>query len=535
MKYQIITRFFSVKLITIVLSVILLISCNNNLSENRRPNILIAMADDISYPHFGAYGCVWVKTPAIDAIAERGILFTNAYTPNAKCSPSRACLLTGRNSWQLKEAANHIPFFPSKFKTFMEVLKENGYHTGYTAKGWAPGNPGTVDGIPRELTGKRYNEHKTEPPATGISKIDYAANFKDFLDDWDKDKPFCFWYGSYEPHRGYEYESGVRTGGYDTGLIGEVFPFWPDTSIVRNDLLDYAFEINYFDLHLERMIDMLDEMGKLDNTLVIVTADNGMPFPRIKGQAYELSNHMPMAVMWPHRIKKKGILNDSYVSFIDIAPTLLETAGISLEESGMQKIEGKSILGIIDDPGRKKDKNSFVLIGKERHDIGRPDDVGYPVRGIIQNDYLYLVNFKPERWPAGNPETGYLNCDGSPTKSIILDLRRSGINDHYWQLNFGFRPEEELYNIKNDPYCVQNIADDPSVMEIKKELHNKLFRELEKQNDPRILGNGDVFDNYLYANEQHRDFYNRFMKGELDSTNAGWVRPYDYEPEASLR
>jgi len=244
---------------------------------------------------------------------------------------------------------------------------------------------------------------------------------------------------------------------------------------------------------------------------------------------------MPMAVMWPHRIKKKGILNDSYVSFIDIAPTLLETAGISLEESGMQKIEGKSILGIIDDPGRKKDKNSFVLIGKERHDIGRPDDVGYPVRGIIQNDYLYLVNFKPERWPAGNPETGYLNCDGSPTKSIILDLRRSGINDHYWQLNFGFRPEEELYNIKNDPYCVQNIADDPSVMEIKKELHNKLFRELEKQNDPRILGNGDVFDNYLYANEQHRDFYNRFMKGELDSTNAGWVRPYDYEPEASLR
>ena len=97
------------------------------------------MGDDISFPHMGAYGTTWVKTPGFDRVAENGILFNNAYTPNAKSSPSRACFLTGRNSWQLEEAGNHVPFFPPKFKTFMEALEQNGYYTGYTAKGWAPG------------------------------------------------------------------------------------------------------------------------------------------------------------------------------------------------------------------------------------------------------------------------------------------------------------------------------------------------------------------------------------------------------------
>ena len=100
------------------------------LSESQaaeRPNILFCIADDASYPHMGAYGCDWVKTPAFDRVARQGLLFTRAYTPNAKCAPSRACILTGRNSWQLKEACNHIPFFPAEFKSYVEALAEHGY------------------------------------------------------------------------------------------------------------------------------------------------------------------------------------------------------------------------------------------------------------------------------------------------------------------------------------------------------------------------------------------------------------------------
>ena len=118
-----------------------------------RPNILMAVADDWSYGHAGAYGCTWVQTPSFDRIAREGLLFTRAFTPNAKCAPSRAAILTGRNSWQLKEAANHMCYFPAEFKVYPEVLAEHGYHVGATAKGWAPGVAVDAEGNPRPLAG----------------------------------------------------------------------------------------------------------------------------------------------------------------------------------------------------------------------------------------------------------------------------------------------------------------------------------------------------------------------------------------------
>ena len=177
-----------------------------------RPNILICIADDASWPHMGIYGCDWVKTPGFDRVAREGLLFNRAYTPNAKCAPSRSCILTGRNSWQLEEAANHWCYFPEKFASFFEALDGNGYHCGYTSKGWAPGIAENADGTKRHLTGTVYNKRKAEPPAEYICPDDYAANFIDFLDDKSPDKPFCFWYGSREPHRRYEYGAGVEKG-----------------------------------------------------------------------------------------------------------------------------------------------------------------------------------------------------------------------------------------------------------------------------------------------------------------------------------
>ena len=150
--------------------------------SGKKPNILFCIADDASWPHMGAYGCDWVKTPGFDRVARDGLLFNRAYTPNAKCAPSRACILTGRNSWQLEEAANHWCYFPRKFKTYAEALTEHGYHVGYTSKGWAPGIAGEIDGKPRQLTGKPYNNRKTTPPAQYISADDYSANFADFLE-----------------------------------------------------------------------------------------------------------------------------------------------------------------------------------------------------------------------------------------------------------------------------------------------------------------------------------------------------------------
>ena len=502
-----------------------------------RPNILIAMGDDISFPHMGAYGTKWVKTPGFDRVASDGILFGNAYTPNAKSSPSRACFLTGRYSWQLEEAANHVPYFPSRFKSFMEALSDNGYVTGHVQKGWAPGVALDSSGNPRLLTGKAFNSRRLTPPTSGISANDYSGNFEEFLNSITDESPFCFWYGSVEPHRAYEYGSGIAKGGKKIEEITDVYDFWPDHDMVKTDILDYAYEIEYFDNHLVRMINLLEEKGELDNTIIIVTADNGMPFPRVKGQVYEFSNHLPLAIMWGKGIKNPGRVIYDYISFIDFAPTLLEAAGILQSESGMQPIEGKSFTDVF--RSRKNsvvDKNrNYVLLGKERHDVGRPNDEGYPVRGILKNGFLLLKNYKSGRFPAGNPETGYLNCDGGPTKSLILNMRRTGKNYDYWKLNFGMRSEDELYDLGKDPDCMNNLATDAGYNTARLRLYEQLYDELLAQEDPRILGNGDIFDRYPYAQKNNADFYNRYMRGELSRKSAEWVDSTDFEESRQIR
>lgn len=499
---------------------------NKPAKQAKRPNILICVSDDQSYPHTGAYGTKWINTPAFDEVAREGILFTNAYTPNAKCAPSRACLLTGRNSWQLEEAANHAPFFPIKFKTYAEVLADQGYAIGYTGKGWAPGNPGTVDGRRRELLGPVFNSHKLIPPTSRISTIDYAANFKEFLTSKDDDQPFCFWFGATEPHRAYEFGSGRDKGNKRIEEIDEVYSFWPDNDSIRVDLLDYAYEIEHFDRQLAQILEILKEAGELDNTLVLVTADNGMPFPRIKGQAYERSNHLPLAIMWKEGIQNPGRKYEPFVSFTDFAPTFLDIAGINTASNGMAKFEGNSLKPVLED---QKDIHArdYMVIGKERHDVGRPHDWGYPIRGVLKDGYLYLRNFEPTRWPVGNPETGYLNTDGSPTKTFILNQRRYHGLQTLWELNFGMRPEEELYDLSVDSDCVNNLAGSAQYGKLKADLYATLQMELQKEGDPRITGHGEVFDQYIYSQEGSRNFYERFMAGE--DMHAGWVEESDFE------
>ncbi|MFC4222047.1 sulfatase family protein [Flagellimonas marina] len=509
-----------------LLLLIVLCSCQSPKGETKkiRPNILFCIADDASFPHMGAYGTSWIKTPAFDSVATNGLLFNNAYTPNAKCAPSRACILTGRNSWQLEEAANHACYFPLKFKSIIETLGENGYHAGYTEKGWAPGIALDEEGNRRSLTGKKYSDIKLTPPTTGISTADYAANFSQFLDDKPKDNPFIFWYGSREPHRRFEFMSGAKKGKKEIDEIEKLFSFYPENDSIRHDILDYAYEIEYFDMHLGRMLEDLEDRGELDNTIVIVTADNGMAFPRIKGQAYELSNHLPLAIMWGKGIVNPGRVIDEYVSFTDFAPTFMDVSGVDFDKSGMSEMEGASLVNVFEDKEARQ-KRAHMLIGKERHDVGRPDDVGYPIRGIVKGDYLYLMNYKNDRWPSGDPFTGYLNCDGSPTKTVILNSWPE--EKEFWKMSFGKRFKEELYNIKEDAECTDNLIDNPELSETLASMKSTMIEQLKLQQDPRILGNGEIFDNYSYTSRSHVDFYNRYMGGEC--MEAKWVNKSDFD------
>lgn len=497
--------------------------------QEKKPNILFCIADDASYKYMSTYGTSWVKTPSIDRVAKEGLLFMNAYTPNAKCAPSRSCILTGRNPWQLEEAANHAPFFPVKFTSYMEALSKNGYKVGFTGKGWAPGIAKDANGNDRMLTGPRYDQIKRAAPTKDISGVDYAANLEAFLKNKSKDEPFCFWYGAHEPHREYEYGTGVSIGKKKLSDITEVPAFWPDNDKVRNDMLDYAYEVEYFDYHLGKMLDILEKTGELENTIIIVTSDNGMPSPRVKSNVYEFDNHMPLAVMWKNGIKNPGRKIEDFVSFIDFAPTFLELAGLKSSSMGMQSITGKSFLTILksDKNGRVDNKRDHVLLGRERTDIGRPNDAGYPVRGIVKGNFIYTKNYEPSRWPAGNPETGYPDSDGGPTKTVILEEKRSGKNIKNWDLAFGKRGSEELYQIDKDPYSMVNLAENKSYLKIKNGLRMQMEKELREQNDPRMFGRGHTFDAFPYSNDSVKGFYERYMKGEKLKT--GWINESDYE------
>jgi arylsulfatase A-like enzyme len=509
-------------------------------AAQKRPNILFALADDWSHPHASAYGTRWVDTPHFDRVAKEGLLFTRAYTPVAKCAASRTSILTGRNPWESGAGFVHWNFFPPEYRTYPEALAAAGYFVGFTGKGWSPGIARDASGVDRRLTGLPFQKRTLQPPTKGIASVDYATNFTDFLAAAPPDAPWCFWYGGNEPHRAYEFRSGVAKGGKSLSDIDRVPGYWPDHENVRHDMLDYAMEVEYFDAQLGLMLAELERRGELDHTIVIVTSDNGMPFPRAKGQSYEIAGHMPLAIRWPAGIPHPGRTVDDFVVFPDLAPTLLEAAGVSQAESGMAAFSGRSLLPIFTarDGGRIERARDHALVGRERHDPGRPHNAGYPVRGIVTEEFLYLVNFEPERWPSGNPETGYLDTDSGATRDVLLHARRdSGFTDPHWELNFGLRPAEELFLLRDDPDNVRNLADRPAFADRKAALRARLFSALRRAADPRIVGEDpDHFDRYPFAHPDFNDLYERWKSGDLKLPHWADPEPAPFpEPAADLR
>ncbi len=457
--------------------------------DDARPNILFCIADDAS-AHLGAYGCTWVKTPNIDRLAKQGIVFDNAYTPTAKCAPSRAAILTGRNPWQLEEGANHQSFFPANYKVFTEAMNDAGLHAGSLGKFWGPGTAKTADGKDRKWGLASASNGKAQPKGIG-------ENFRSFLSARSKDQPFFFWYGSKDPHRPYKLDSGIAAS-KKVSDIERVPSFWPQTDLVRRDMLDYAIEVEAYDAQIGDLLKVLEESGEAKNTLVIVTSDHGMPFPRVKGHNYELSNRVPLIASWPEGIVKPGRRVADLVSLIELAPTFLMLSKIDPVSSGMAPITGAGFVDLLQNS--PKHDRRIAILGRERNDVwarpGTESGLGYPVRGIRRESWLYLHNFEPDRWPCGNVELGLKDTDASPTKALIED---AGEKDSFWQFCFGKRPQEELFELNSDPDCIHNLAADPKHDETITSLRDTLFAELKRQNDPRILGKGDVFDNYPSA------------------------------------
>lgn len=520
------------KSLLLLLFLLSLFSCQPKGGEQApppRPNILFAISDDQSWLHTSFAGARFVNTPAFDRIAQNGVYFRNCLAGSPGCAPSRSAIVTGRYHWQNEQSGQHASGWLKKYIPFVDLLKDNGYHTGFTGKGVGPFKYGEVENDSfrvENAAGKAYSgiDYDEGTPgderfADGIRNLNYAANFVDFLSRREAGEPFFFWYGASEPHRQYEEGSGLRRGKKLEDV--DVPPFFPDTETVRSDLLDYAVEIEWFDLHLERMLNHLDSIGELENTIVFVTADNGMPFPRAKANGYEYGIHVPMAVSYPKGFPA-GRQVDDMVSFTDLAPTILELTGVSPED--MLPISGRSFVNILksQQEGQIDKSNQYAFCGRERHSSSRYQNLGYPQRMIRDQQYLLIWNQRSERWPAGapqriNPETGELwpmygldeagkhhsdwaftDVDACPAKSFLVENHRVDSIRPYFDLAYGKRPEYELFDIQKDPACLQNLSGQTAFQEVEQRMKQALLEKLEATGDPRVAGpNPEVFDSYI--------------------------------------
>jgi len=465
-------------------------------TADERPNILFCISDDQSYYHTGASGDPVIETPAFDRIASEGLRFVNAFCDAPTCGPSRSAILTGQPIWRLEEAGNIHSTLPAKFTTYTELLAKAGYHVGFTGKGWSPGRlePG---GRSQNPAGIEFSERTAKAPFKMMRNTDYAGNFEGFLDATGEDQPFCFWLGTSEPHRGYEGGIGKRTG-KDPGKV-VVPPIFPDNDIIRNDILDYLTEIETFDQQVARAIALLESRGELDNTLVVITSDHGMPFPRAKASLYDAGTRVPLAMRWPEGIIEPGRDIEAFVNLSDLAPTFLEVVGLEVPEMMVAKSVAE-ILG-----NKPVEDRSAAFVAMERHDGCRKGGKGYPCRAIRTADYLYIHNFEPTRWPSGSPDASvcaralpYGEIDTAPTKTFLMENANVDRYAKLAALAFGMRPAEELYDLKNDPWQMNNLAGSDAVKVIQSEMRQRLFGHLKATRDPRVVGGTVDWDYYPY-------------------------------------
>lgn len=460
------------KPLSIRVVVVLLMASTVNAANKDRPNILVLMGDDWSWPHAGFLGDQVVKTPTFDHLAKQGVVFENAFVSSPSCTPSRFAIVSGQWHWRLGEGANLGGSLKRDVLVYPELLEAAGYRIGFSRKGAAP---------------SKHTFRGSDPFGPRFSSL------KAFLEKHKSGKPFCFWYGAGEPHRPYRKGTGVKKGLDPTAV--KVPACLPDNETVCSDLCDYYEAIQRFDRASGEMLKHLKEIGELENTIIFVSGDNGMPFPRCKATLYDTGTRVPLVISWPKKFSGDRRIAD-FVSLTDLAPTLLEAAQVSVP----QAMTGKSLFSILEShkSGQVDRHRTSVLTGMEKHVYA------YPARAIRNKEFLYIRNFMPTRWPTGEsqqptprinfsdgswptfPGAFSYNVDPSPTKQYLLNHRSQDQINRFYHLAFGRRPVVELYDLRTDPHQLQNIASDAKYAKHRDELSQQLDQELRKSKDPRF-------------------------------------------------
>jgi arylsulfatase A-like enzyme len=503
-------------------------------ADANRPNILFAFADDWGrcagiYAETDETGGIndVVRTPNFDRIARRGVLFQHAFVNAPSCTPCRSSLLSGQYFWRTGRGAilqgavwnDEIPSWPL-------LLKDAGYHIGETWKVWSPGVP--VDApygggdYGYQQAGNRFNRFSqtaTQLIANGKSVDEAKAelfdevrgNFTRFLSDRKDDQPFCYWFGPTNVHRKWVKGSGKTLWGIEPdALKGKLPPFLPDVATVRQDMADYFGEVLAFDKALGVLTDELQKAGELDNTLIVVSGDHGPPgFPHGKCNLYEFGTGVSLAIAGPG--VNGGRVVEDLTCLPDLAPTFLEAGGVEVPDVMTAKSLWPTLKS--DREGLVDTSRTEVFTGRERHvAVARAGQLPYPQRCLRTAGYSFIVNFRPDRYPLGDPygldgddpptEDELTNNttvtlpdeDAGPTKAWIVTHRNDPQWKQYFEHAYGKRPREELFDLKKDPFQMHNVAEDPAYAKVVKDLRQRLLAELKRTGDPRVKNNGAFFE-----------------------------------------
>ena len=494
----------------------------------KRPNILFAFADD-----WGRYASAYrqvegdstpnalLETPNFDRVAREGALFTTAFVPAPSCTPCRSSLLSGRYFWQTGQGAIlQGAVWDSSIPTYPLILEEAGYHIGHTYKVWSPGTPRDepyggerTRYAPAEGAFGRFSHFVTEKapelgiePAKEVLYDETRQNFNAFLEARPEGAPFCYWWGPTNTHRTWERGSGKALWGLEPDhLKGRLPAFLPDVHEVREDVCDYLGECLAVDAGLGALLARLEEIGELDNTLIVVSGDHGIPgFPRAKCNLYDIGCEVALAARWPGHISPGRIVDD-FVNLKDLSPTFLQAAGLTPPDC----MTDRGLLEVLESPGSGQvdPERTFVVTGRERHvAAAREGNLPYPQRALRTRDFLYIRNFAPDRWPMGDPRglddptvepppfddlcrntfAVYPDMDAGPTKAWMIHHRGEERVRDLFALGFGKFPAEELYDLRTDPHYMNNVVGDPTYEEDRKRLSAQLMDVLKEQDDPRV-------------------------------------------------
>lgn len=531
---KILSRAFCLFLSSFILLPSSLALLPSSLAAEQRPNILFLFADD-----WGRYARIQaevegrggindvVRTPNFDRIARNGVLFRNAHVNAPSCTPCRSALLSGQYFWRTgRGAILQGAVWDSSIPSYPLLLKEAGYHIGKTYKVWSPGTPADApyggQQVAYEKAGRRFNQFSqtaTKLAAGGMSveaakQVLYdeaKGNFQAFLADRQPGQPFCYWFGPTNVHRKWIKGSGKTLWGLDPDdLQGKMPPFLPDVHEVREDLVDYFGEILAFDAAVGLLVDEVRKAGELDNTLIVISGDHGAPgFPHGKCNLYDFGTGVCLAIAGPG--VRGGRVADDFVNLTDLAPTFLEAGGVVAPEV----MTGRSLWPVLksDRQGLVDPQRTFVVTGRERHvEMARAGHLPYPQRAIRTADYLLIINFKPDRYPLGDPygldgpnpptaeeltEITFVTLpddDAGPAKAWLVGQRNNPRWKPLFDLAYGKRPREELYDLKKDPHQVHNVAADPAYTQVRAGLEQRLMDELQRTGDPRLVDDGRYYE-----------------------------------------